>query len=135
MVRQRAHILGERDAIFVASGGRAIDARLQRRARRAADGLAGERIMDIRPAPRHAVEIRRQVERIASRSNHIKPQRPQRRSARSEKKCFSDGLCVLDVIFLERLSLSEYWDGWLYGLLDHRPKTTCFFQEFIAFLT
>jgi hypothetical protein len=68
----------------------------------------------------------------ASRSNHIKPQR---RSARSEKNCFSDGLCVLDVIFLERLSLSEYWDGWLYGLLDHRPKTTCFFQEFIAFLT
>ena len=66
-------IAGQRDAVPVATGARGVHPGLQAGARRSADRLAGEGAPDVGAAPRHAVEVGRQVEGVAVQPGGVPP--------------------------------------------------------------
>ncbi len=70
-VGEGALSLREGNAVSEATGGGWIQAGLQARAGWAADGLARERVVDMRALARNPVEVRRQVERVAMQSHRV----------------------------------------------------------------
>ena len=71
MMRECLRIGGQRNAVAPAAGFRRIESRLQARAGRSADRLAGEGVGHMRTGLRHAIEVGHQVERIAVQSGTI----------------------------------------------------------------
>ena len=95
IMRQCEAIAGQRDAIAVAAGFGGVEARLQAGARRTADWLTGDGIVDIGAGAGEAIEVETEVERVAvdarripalligEEDNHIRPLRRHARSPRT----------------------------------------------------